>query len=107
MRRPPHLRNTLQGWATLQGPVDWDFFPPTDIFDGLQWSAGLESRSLHHLTQGNLTVRLADPDSLFLLKAITGRRRITPGRDIDDLQTISSRCCKRAVPGGQRSVPPS
>lgn len=84
----PHLRATLQGWATLQGPVDWDFFPPTDIFDGLQWSAGFESRSPHHFTEGNLTVRLADPNSLFLLKAITGRWRITPGRDIDDLETI-------------------
>lgn len=88
---PPHLRGTLQAWATIQGPVDWDFFPPTDIFDGLQWSAGFESRSVRLLTKGNLTVRLANPDALFLLKAVTGRWRITPGRDIEDLQTLLAR----------------
>lgn len=78
----------LQGWAVVQGPIHWDFFPTADIFDGLGWSQGFASRADHYFTEGGLTINLASADTLFLLKAITGRWRDEGGRDIDDLQAL-------------------
>lgn len=77
-----------QGWATMQGPIDWDFFPGIDIFDGLVWSDGFAQRAQPFLRRGHLTVNLADKDSLFMLKSVTGRWRKGGDRDIEDLESL-------------------
>lgn len=68
--------------------MNLDLFPPGRIFRCLRFSARMTETTDLWFTEGDLTVELASPDTVFLLKSVTGRWRDTPSRDIEDLQTL-------------------
>lgn len=74
--------------TSREGGIMIDFFPPHRIFDGPGFTQAMKDAREHWFTAGKLDVYKADLNTTFLFKAITGRWRKTPDRDIDDLRLI-------------------
>lgn len=87
----PQFRGVLTDWEVLRGPLSIDLFPPGRIFNVLEYSPAMLGRRTAHIRAGNLQTYLADPTVTFMLKAITGRWRKEPGRDLEDLESILDR----------------
>lgn len=86
----------------LGGPLDphtmfesddtWlDLFLPERIMGGLVWSEALAARCAPWFQGRRVDVRVADGSVVFLLKAVTGRWRRDPARDLPDMQLLVGR----------------
>lgn len=70
------------------GRVSIDLFPPESIMGTLSYSGRMDDRAEPWLDEDPLAVELAAPSDVFLLKSVTGRWRRSPGRDLEDMQTL-------------------
>lgn len=87
-----YLGGPLDAHTMLVNDDTWfDLFLPDRIMAGLVWSESFSGKSSEWFTGRRVRVSLADPSTIFLLKAVTGRWRRDPSRDLPDMRLLMAR----------------